>query len=169
MAEPKTEQTTASVAAFLDGIADASTRSDCNALVAMMRAVTGKPPRMWGASIVGFGECAYPGSGGKTSQWFHLGFSPRKQNLTIYVMSGFEPFPDLMRRLGKHALGRSCLYVKRLVDVDKAVLEELLRRSLQWLQVYEAEARPASEKRSSASGTKKKAAARKTRARRDRS
>lgn len=130
MVELKTRKTGASVDDFIDGIADDRRRQDCLALAELMREITGDEPAMWGPSMVGFGRYHYKYASGRENDWFEAGFSPRKQNLTLYIMSGFSGYDDLMARLGKHTTGKSCLYLKRLEDVDLAVLEELIRRSV---------------------------------------
>ena len=131
MAEPKTKKTDASVEAFLDAVADPRRREDARAVLALMKRITGEEPKMWGPSIVGFGSYTYTYASGRTGDWPIAGFSPRKQALTLYVMPGFEKDADLMKRLGKHKTGKSCLYLNRLADVDAGVLEELVRRSVE--------------------------------------
>jgi hypothetical protein len=133
MAELKTKPTGASVAAFLDAIPDEARRADCRRVVEIMRKATGAEPRMWGAGIVGFGRHRYQGASG-VAEWFLTGFSPRKQNLTLYVMAGFDRYPALMRTLGTHKTGKSCLYLKRLADVDLGVLTELIEASVAHLR-----------------------------------
>lgn len=96
----------------------------------MMEAATGEPAEMWGAAIVGFGRYAYIGSNKKTVEWPIIGFSPRKNDLTLYLMPGFEDQAELMGKLGKHKIGKSCLYLKTLADVDLDVLRELIQRSV---------------------------------------
>ena len=130
MAEPKTKETAESVSAFLDKIADKSRREDCLAVVDIMRDVTKEEPKMWGSSIVGFGRYRYKYESGREGEWMITGFSPRKSDLTLYIMPGFEPFADLMKRLGKYKTGKSCLYIKKLADVDVDVLRELVTRSV---------------------------------------
>jgi hypothetical protein len=130
MAELKTKRTEASVDDFIAGIADEQRRKDCRALLAMMKRVTKAPPKMWGASMVGFGSYHYRYASGREGDWFLAGFSPRRQDLTVYVMAGFEDYPELMARLGKYKTGKSCLYLKRLSDVDAAVLEKLIAASV---------------------------------------
>lgn len=125
----KTQPTTASVAAFLASVAP-ERREDCRTLARLMRRATGARPTMWGPSIVGFGTFHYVYETGREGDWFLTGFSPRKQDLTLYLMAGVERFPQLLRRLGKHRLGRSCLYLKRLADVDLDVLEQLIAASV---------------------------------------
>ena len=131
MAELKTKLSDASVEVFLDGIADEAKRRDSYAILAMMQEVTGVEGKMWGDSIVGFGSYHYKYASGREADWPLVGFSPRKQNLTLYIMSGFEQFDELLQRLGKHSTGKACLYVKRLADVDPAVLRELVKLSVE--------------------------------------
>ena len=128
MGEPKTRPTTASVAEFL-ALQASERRADCEALVRMMEAATGEKAEMWGAAIVGFGRYAYANSTKKTFEWPVVGFSPRKNDLTLYIMPGFEGFAGLMAKLGKHKTGKGCLYVNKLSDVDAGVLEELIAAS----------------------------------------
>lgn len=130
MAEAKTKQTKESVTAFLNKIADRERRQDCFALVDIMRDVTEEEPRMWGASIVGFGRYHYKYESGREGDSAITGFSPRKGDLTLYIMGGFDKFPDLMKSLGKHKIGKSCLYIKRLADVDLDVLRKLVTKSV---------------------------------------
>lgn len=127
MGDIKTRETDASVDAFIDGVPNERQRVDSRALVAMMREVTGEEPRMWGDSIVGFGRYHYRYKSGQDGEWPLVGFSPRKQNLTIYIMPGFERYAELLPRLGKHKTSVGCLYVKRLSDVDQDVLREIVR------------------------------------------
>jgi hypothetical protein len=96
-----------------------------------MKKITGHEPRMWGSSIVGFGQYHFKYPSGREGDWFRTGFSPRKQNLTLYVMSGFEGHEKLLARLGKHKTGKGCLYINRLDEVDRDVLSELIRKSLE--------------------------------------
>jgi hypothetical protein len=128
MRENKTKPTNASVEAFIGAIADDERRQDCLTILALMRDVTGDEPRMWGPSIIGFGDLSYRGASGE-SAWFKAGFSPRKRELTLYLMGGFARFDALMARLGKHKTGKSCLYIKRVRDVDLAVLRDLVEAS----------------------------------------
>ncbi len=129
MAEQKTGPTDGSVSAFL-GQLDEKRRKECETILGLMKKVTRAAPRMWGPAIVGFGAYHYKYESGREGDWFLTGFSPRKQNLTIYVMAGFERYPELMSKLGKYSTGKSCLYIKRLEDVDLAVLEKLVARSI---------------------------------------
>lgn len=130
MAELKTKKTRESVKDFIDAIPDEQRRKDCRTLVKMMKDATGAQPRMWGPSIVGFGDYHYRYESGREGDWFVAGFSPRKQDLTLYLMSGFEGRQSLMEKLGKHKTGKACLYIKRLSDVDLGVLEKLIHTSV---------------------------------------
>ena len=130
MAEPKTKPTAVSVAAFLKTVEPVERRKQCQTLVSLLKKVTGEAPRMWGPSIVGFGTYHYVYASGREGDWPLAGFSPRKQNLTVYLMEGLDSNPDLMAKLGKFTTGKSCLYVKKLEDVDLTVLEQLAGRSV---------------------------------------
>ena len=125
MAELKTRETTASVAAFLNAIPDEQRRKDCKAIAALMRKATGNSPKMWGSSIVGFGKYQYQGRS-QGGEWFVMGFSPRSANLTLYLLAGPKNNATLLKKLGKHSLGGSCLYIKRLADVDTKVLQQVI-------------------------------------------
>ena len=130
MSELKTKPTDASVPAYLDGIADPVRRADCQQVVELMRRVTGHEPRIWGTGMIGFGTYRYKYATGREGDWPLSAFASRKDNLTIYLMAGAERFPALLGKLGKHKTGKSCLYLKRLSDVDVGVLEELVRSSV---------------------------------------
>jgi hypothetical protein len=130
MAELKTKPTGADVTAFLNGVADEQKRRDCFTLVEIMRAATGAEPQMWGDAIVGFGSQHYRYASGREGDWPIIGFSPRKQNLTLYLTYGYEQYADLLAKLGKHSTGKACLYVKRLSDVDMPTLLELVDQSV---------------------------------------
>ena len=134
MAELKTKENDQSVETFLAGIEDAQKQQDCRTLVAIMQKATGAAPRMWGDAIVGFGHYHYKYASGREGDWFLTGFSPRKQNLTLYIMAGFDNYEALLSKLGKHSIGKSCLYVKRLADVDMPVLTELVVESVAHMQ-----------------------------------
>ncbi|NND12426.1 MAG: DUF1801 domain-containing protein [Acidimicrobiia bacterium] len=129
MAELKTKRNELSVDAFIDSISDERKRSDSRELVELMSRVTKTEPAMWGDSIIGFGSYDYKYESGREGTWFRVGFSPRKQNLTLYLMDGFEKYDDLLSQLGKHTTGKSCLYVKKLEDVDLKVLTKMVRES----------------------------------------
>ena len=128
----KTTPSDADVDAFIASVEDPQKRDDSRALCRMMAEETGEPPKMWGSSIVGFGSYHYRYASGREGDWMALGFAPRKANLTLYLMDGFDGYRDLLARLGKHSTGRSCLYVKRLSDVDADVLREMVRRSYRY-------------------------------------
>ena len=130
MAELKTKKTSASVAAYLNAITDKQKRSDCKAVARIMRDATGKRARMWGGSLVGYGSYDYKYASGREGTWFVCGFSPRAQNITIYIMPGFSGFKKLMIKLGKYKTGKSCLYIKKLEDVDQNTLGELITGSV---------------------------------------
>ena len=127
----KTKPTKASVADFIDAVADPKKREDARAVAALMAEITGAPAQMWGASIVGFGRCRYRYASGRKGEFFETGFSPRKQALTLYIMPGFSEYGGLLEKLGRHRLGKSCLYIKRLADIDLEALRELVTRSVQ--------------------------------------
>ena len=131
MAEAKTKPTTESVSAFLNKVSDKGRRDDCFAVLDIMKDVTGEEPIMWGPGIVGFGRYRYKYESGREGEWMITGFSPRKGDLTLYIVPGFDAFPDIMKRLGKFKTGKSCLYIKKLDDVDRGVLRELVKKSLQ--------------------------------------
>ena len=126
MAELKTRVNKASVTKFLNGIADEQKRRDCFTLVEMMQEATKAKPEMWGPSIVGFGRYVYKYPNGKDAQWFVVGFSPRKQNLTLYILSGVQRYKEHLKTLGKHTTGKSCLYVKTLDDLHLPTLKSML-------------------------------------------
>ena len=119
MATLKTTPNEANVQAFLDSVEDEKKRQDCFTILELMKKVSGEPPKMWGPSIVGFGTYHYKYDSGREGDMFLTGFSPRKQNLTLYVMAGFSRYEALMARLGKHKTGKSCLYIKKLEEVDQ--------------------------------------------------
>ncbi len=129
MAEPKTTKNDASVTAFLEAVEPERRRTDAIALDKLFRKVTGHQPKMWGPSIVGYGEYHYVYASGREGDWMLTGFSPRKTALTLYIMAGFTQYDSLMERLGKHKTGKSCLYVNKLDDVDQDVLAELIAAS----------------------------------------
>ncbi len=130
MAEPKTKRNRTSVRKFLDAVEHPRRREDAKKVAALMAEITGEEPAMWGDSIVGYGSYRYQYRSGHGGEWFVTGFSPRKANLTLYLMSGFSRYPELLARLGKHKTGKSCLYINRLDDVDMEVLRELVTESV---------------------------------------
>ncbi len=135
MAELKTKLTEESALAFLDQIENDQRRQDCLTVLELMKNVTGDEPRMWGESIVGFGSYHYRGKSGREGDWMLVGFSPRKQNLTLYIMAGFDGYDGLMSKLGKFKTGKSCLYINRLTDVDLQVLRELIKQSVDYMRL----------------------------------
>lgn len=133
-AELKTRRNNASTGEFLKAIEDPGRRADCRAVAKMMREATGSRAKMWGTSIVGFGSYDYVYASGRAGKWMLCGFSPRKRDLVIYVMPGFSEFRPLMKKLGKHKTGKSCLYIKTLADVDRATLATLIDRSVRLMK-----------------------------------
>ena len=129
MTEPKTKLTGLDVNKFLNAIPDEKRRQDCYAVLEILCQATGAEPKMWGDSIVGFGEYHYVYASGREGDWPVVGFSPRKQNLTLYFSHGFEHYPDLMARMGKYKTGKGCLYIKRMEDIDPGALRELAERT----------------------------------------
>ena len=134
MSDLKTRPNDASVEELLGQVEDPARRRDCQELVEIMRRVTGEEPKMWGPSIVGFGSYHYRYASGREGDWMAVGFSPRKRDLTLYIMAGFSRYGELLERLGKHKHGKSCLYVQRLDDVDREVLEELVSESVAYVR-----------------------------------
>lgn len=134
MAELKTKVNDASVKDFINSVEDEQKRKDCFRLVDMMQDITGEEAKMWGTSIVGFGTYHYKYPTGREGDFMTVGFSPRKQALTLYIMAGFSNYDDLMQRLGKFKTGKSCLYVKKLEDVDEKVLRELIKSSVKFIK-----------------------------------
>lgn len=130
MAELKTEPNDSDVETFLAGIEDERRREECREVVALLTDVTGEEPVMWGGTIIGFGRYHYVYDSGREGDWFLTGVSPRKESLTLYIMDGFERHEDLMAVLGSYRTGKSCLYLKKLDDVDRGVLAELIQRSV---------------------------------------
>src|SRR5512133_930757 len=128
--ELKTQVNDASVEDFLNTVADEQKREDSFEILRLLGQVTKEEPKMWGASIVGFGSYHYKGAGGREGDWMLTGFSPRKQNLTLYLMHGFDVHQDLLKKLGKYKTSMGCLYIKKLEDVDKKVLKELVAASV---------------------------------------
>ena len=136
MADLKTRPTRASVTAFVAAIEDREMRADAKKVAAMMRRATGKRARMWGPSIVGYGRYHYRYASGREGEFMITGFSPRRQALTVYIMPGFGHFAKLMSKLGKYKTGKSCLYIKRLADVDETVLERLIQDSVEYMRQH---------------------------------
>jgi hypothetical protein len=131
VAELKTKENKASVTAFLSTIEGEQKRADCRAMAKMMRDATGKQAKMWGAAIVGYDHYDYKYASGRSGTFMITGFSPRAKNISIYIMPGFSEFSGLMKKLGKHKTGKSCLYIKSLDDVDNKELARLIKESVQ--------------------------------------
>ena len=134
MAENKTQPTTASVTAFINAIEDPEQKKDARKVAGMMRKATGKRPKMWGPSMVGYGSYHYRYASGREGDFMITGFSPRKQALTLYIMPGYGKFDALMKNLGKFKTGKACLYIKRLSDVDEDVLQNLIHKSVEYMR-----------------------------------
>ena len=133
MAELKTKLNESSVTAFLDSIEDPQKRMDSYRVLELMKGITGEEPKMWGNSIVGFGSYHYRYENGREGDWFLTGFSPRKQNISLYIMSGFSNYDELMKGLGKYKTGKACLYVNKLDDVHENVLKDLISQSVAYI------------------------------------
>lgn len=131
MANLKTKLNDGDVQAFLNKVENEQRRQDCFDILALMQQVSGAEPKMWGDSIVGFGSYHYKYASGREGDWFLTGFSPCKQTITLYIMAGFDEYNELLNRLGKHSTGKSCLYIKKLEDIDRSVLKELVKRSVE--------------------------------------
>lgn len=130
----KTVQNQDDVTAFLATIEDDQKRADCEVVMKLMQDITGEPPKMWGNSIVGFGSYHYKYASGREGDFLVTGFSPRKTALTLYIMDGYQDYSAIMERLGTYKTGKSCLYLKRLSDVDVAVLRELIEASVTYMR-----------------------------------
>lgn len=131
MAELKTTRNDGDVNQFLESVDNEIRRRDAFTVRDLMANITGEKPEMWGNSIVGFGPYDYrPKSGGTKHEWFKVGFAPRKQSLTLYIMDGFSDYDDLLSKLGPHTTGKACLYIKNLEHVDRDVLARLIERSV---------------------------------------
>lgn len=134
MAELKTQKNDASIEEFLISVDHQTRREDSFVILDLMREVTRDPGSMWGTSIIGFGDFSYTNTTKKDYKWFKTGFSPRKQNLTLYIMDGFEEYEAILSRLGKYKIGKSCLYINKLADVDLDVLRELIEASVESME-----------------------------------
>ncbi|MEM8987975.1 MAG: DUF1801 domain-containing protein [Pseudomonadota bacterium] len=130
MSQLKTRPGDADVDAFLTSVEDDQRRKDSFAMHEMMTRLSGEDPKIWGGGMVGYGSYTYDNVSGRGGEWFLTGFAPRKQALTIYIMDGFSDHETLMEKLGKYKIGKSCLYVKKLDDIDMKVLERLVKKSL---------------------------------------
>jgi len=132
--ENKTKPTEQEVDNFLKQVEPAQKQQDCLQILAMMKKATGSEPKMWGDSMIGFGQYHYKYASGREGDWFLTGFSPRKQNISLYIMAGFKQYGELMSKLGKYKTGKSCLYINKLADVDVEVLENLIDLSATYVE-----------------------------------
>ena len=137
MAELKTKVNDESVDKFIQSFPEAR-QKDCYMILEMMKKATKKEPKMWGTSIIGFGDYHYKYESGREGDFFITGFSPRKQNLTLYINSGFDEYGSLLEKLGKHSTSKTCLYIKKLDDVDKKVLNQIVTKSAKTMKKYKA-------------------------------
>ena len=133
-AKLKTTVNDADVSAFLQSVENKKRQADSLIVLELMKEITGEEPKMWGKTIVGFSSYQYKYKSGREGEYFKVGFSPRKQSLTIYIMPGFDRYEELMQKLGKYTTGRSCLYIKKLEDVDMVVLKELVQGAYAYMQ-----------------------------------
>jgi hypothetical protein len=134
MAELKTRPTNQDVRDYLNRVDDETRRKDCFILLELMEKASGAKGVMWGESIIGCGSYHYKYASGREADWPLVGFSPRKDNLTLYIMSGFDLYDELLKKLGRHKTGKACLYLKKLSDVDPEVLKELIERSVEHMR-----------------------------------
>lgn len=132
MADQKTKPTGVRVEDFIESVESETRRTDAYHLLRMMKSITGEPPVMWGPSMIGFGSYHYKYASGHEGDSFITGFSPRKASLVVYIIPGFDQYKDYLARLGPHKTGSSCLYIKRLADIDTSILEELIRESYRY-------------------------------------
>lgn len=137
MADLKTQKNDASVVAFLNSIENEKKRKDAFAIHELMMEVSGEEAAMWGDSIVGYGSYHYKYKTGREGDWMLTGFSPRKQNFSLYIMSGFKRFEDLLSKLGKHKSSVSCIYINKLADIDLDVLREMVKESVDYMSTKE--------------------------------
>ena len=138
MAELKTKENSMSVDRFLKAVKDEKKRDECYQIMDWMKKATGKEPKMWGKSIVGFGTYHYKSKSGQEGDWFMTGFSPTKTNISLHLLAGFDNYSDLMENLGKYKTGRGCLYVKTLDDIDTKTLKTLIKKSFAEMKTNQA-------------------------------
>lgn len=129
MAELKTKKTEASPEKFLKSVKDAQRQKDAFVVLELMKKVTKAEPKMWGSAIIGFGSTRLIYDSGRELDWFPMGFSPRKQNLALYLTGGQSSFPEILKKLGKHSTGKGCIYINKIEDVDVKVMEQLFKES----------------------------------------
>jgi hypothetical protein len=133
MSEQKTTETLVSVNNYISQISDSAKQSDATEILEMLAEITGQPAKMWGPSIIGFGKYSYVYDSGHSGEMCKIGFSPRKRELVLYIVNGFEQFDELLSKLGKHKIGKSCLYIKRLSDVDVGIVRQIAQQSYAWM------------------------------------
>ncbi len=131
MSDLKTQPNQIDVVEFIDNVTDEQKREDARHLLTIMSDITQQQPVMWGTSLIGFGHYKYQYTSGRKGEWFRVGFSPRKQNITLYIMNGFSQYQHLLEQLGKHKTGKSCLYINKLKDIDIDVLKQMIALSYQ--------------------------------------
>lgn len=129
MADVKTQANKASVIEFIDSVEHKKRQQDAKIILKLMSDITGEEPQMWGSSIIGFGSYHYRYASGREGDWMRIGFSPRKQNMSLYIMNGFKEYSQLLDSLGKHKTGKSCLYINKLEDIDIEVLKQMIHHS----------------------------------------
>jgi len=135
MTELKTKVNDAPVSEFINSVPEEQVRQDCWKIAELMQSATQSEAKMWGASIIGFGQYHYVYASGREADWMLIGFSPRKQNISLYIMGGFEQYAEILAKLGKFKQAKGCLYIKRLSDIQTPVLEELIRASVEYMQL----------------------------------
>lgn len=133
----KTQPNNSDVLAFLNAVEHKKRREDSLKVLDMMTEITGEKPVMWGDSIIGFGQYTYKYTSGRQGEWFYTGFSPRKQNLTLYIMDGFKKRPELLEQLGKCKTSKACLYINKLEDVDEKVLRQVIHESASYVEEHQ--------------------------------
>lgn len=134
MADLKTKPGEENVEVFLNALEDEKKKADSFRMLKLMQEITGESPKIWGGNMIGFGAYHYKYDSGREGDWFLTGFAPRKANLTLYIMSGFSRYEELMKQIGKHKTGKSCLYVKSINDLDEAVLRQLIKESVDFMK-----------------------------------
>ena len=134
MSELKTKRNDGDVRGYLESVTNKRRREDALVMLELMREITGEPPEMWGSSIVGFGSYHYRYASGREGDWPIVGFAPRKQSLTLYIMPGFDRYEALMAKLGKYKTGKSCLYINKLDDVNMETLKALIAESVEYMR-----------------------------------
>ncbi len=134
MAELKTKLNDASVEDFINSVEDKNKRDFAFTIIEMMKKITKDEPKMWGDNIIGFGSYHYKYKSGREGDWMLTGFSPRKLNMTLYIMSGFSKYEELLQKMGKFKIGKSCLYIKRKEDVDMKILKQLITESVKYMR-----------------------------------